>query len=197
MSCGNDWMWSKYLILYSPKFHRMPFSERHASKIKSSLLLLCDCPTGSFTWLKMFEKYLKTTGTSLIFGSECEEVNEYGYLKSSGFYDLCCVTECCFWQWYQRTDRSKDRICVRHVGFHLISSERDWRIIPGLTWISCNYTSKIGCFWNWFNIASSCGILYKRFWTPGFCYHGLVTTHDEDFWVIHDRECKFSDRQSS
>lgn len=102
-----------------------------------------------------------------------------------------------FWHWYQRTNCNKDRICVRHVGFYLMSSERDWRIIPGLTWISHNYASKIGCFWNWFSIASSCGILYKRFWTPGFCYHDLVTPRDEDVCRIHFRECKFSDRQSS
>jgi hypothetical protein len=149
--------------------------------------------TGSFTWLKMFEKYLKTKRTSLIFGSGCEEVNGYGYLKGINFYDLCWVTECCFWHWYQRTNCTKDRMCVRHVGFHLISSERDCIIILGLTWISC----KIECFCNWFSIASSCVILYRRCWMPGFCYHGLVATHGEDVWVIHVRECKFSDRQSS
>jgi len=98
-----------------------------------------------------------------------------------------------FWHWYQRTNYSKYRKCVRHVGFHLISSERDWRIILELAWISCNYASKIEYFWNWFRIASSCGILYKRCSTPGFCYHGLVTPLD-DVWVIHMRECKFSDR---
>jgi hypothetical protein len=29
-------------------------------------------------------------------GSECEELNEVGYLKGRNFYDLCWVTECCF-----------------------------------------------------------------------------------------------------
>jgi len=155
-------MWFKNLIFNSPKFHCMPFLETYVSKITFSLYLLYDCPTGFFTWLKMFEKYLKTKGTSWIFGSECEEVKEFGYVKRRNFNDLCWITECCFWHWHQRTNWSKERKCVRHVGFHLISSERDWRIIPGLAWISYKYASKIGCFWNWFSIASSCGILYKR-----------------------------------
>jgi hypothetical protein len=60
MSCVSDWMWSKNLIFRSPKFYRMPVLERYVSKITSSVLLLCNCPTGSFTWLTIFEKYLKT-----------------------------------------------------------------------------------------------------------------------------------------
>ena len=117
------------------------------------------------------------------------------YLKRRNFYDLCWVHLMVFWHWHQRTNCSKDMKCVRHVGFRLISSERDWRIIPGLTWISYNYAAKTGCCWNCFSIASSCGILYKRCWTSGFCYHGLVTSDYEDVWLVHITECKFSDRQ--
>jgi hypothetical protein len=35
--------------------------------------------------LKIFEKYLKTKGTSLISGSECEEVKEFGISKEGIF----------------------------------------------------------------------------------------------------------------